>query len=52
MEATHNTLTLPKNDFATLLNMLEATTFQGKLGAVQYLRIYHALESALADKDE
>ena len=43
---------LPIQDFATLLNMLEATTFQGKLGAVQYLRIYHALESALADKDE
>jgi|TARA_R110000868_G_scaffold207262_1_gene456227 hypothetical protein len=43
---------LPIQDYQTLLNLLEATSFQGKEGAVQYLRIFHALESALVDKDE
>jgi|TARA_R110002074_G_scaffold95770_7_gene208410 hypothetical protein len=43
---------LRKIDVTVLLNLLDATTFQGKAGAHQYLRIYQALESALDDNEE
>ena len=43
---------LSKIDVRVLLNLLEATTFQTKAGAIQYLRIFQALESALDDNEE
>ena len=43
---------LSKADIKILLNLMDATTFQGKAGAHQYLRIYQALESALDDNEE
>ena len=46
-ETMADAITLSKADIRVLLNLMEATTFQTKAGAVQYLRIYHALESAI-----
>ena len=40
-----------KTDLIVLLKILEATTFQGKAGAVQYLRMYHAFEKAINDDE-
>lgn len=46
-ETMADAITLSKDDIRVLLNLMEATTFQTKAGAVQYLRIYHALEASL-----
>ncbi len=46
-ETMADAITLSKDDIMVLLNLMEATTFQSKAGAVQYLRIYHALEASL-----